>query len=391
MSQSAKERRFLARDKSAELEIRKSSGNFVFDEKGKKYIDFVMGFCVGNLGWGNADLTKRIRNFNGPDYVYPGYSYKPWAELAELLSKITPGKLAKCFRATGGSEAIEIALQAAMVHTGRQKFLSLEDSYHGDTIGALSIGSSENREYCKNLLRNCTRIRTPLNTKALDEIKAQLKQRDVAAFIMEPISINLGVLVPQKVFMTEVQKLCKKYRTLLIADEIATGFGRTGRLFACQHFDWKPDILCMGKAITGGVAPMGATIMTRAVAESMEEHGTFYSTYGWHPLSVQVAIANVRYIAQHQKKLMQNVAERSDFFRTRLSYLQFKQPIALRIQGLAIGIDVGDEDYASKIQSRCRKQGLLITNEGSTLLLFPALNIDQSIAEKAMDILERSI
>ena len=350
-----------------------------------------MGLCVGNLGWGNADLTKRIRNFNGPDYVYPGYSYKPWAELAELLSKVTPGKLAKCFRAAGGSEAIEIALQAAMVHTGRQKFLSLEDSYHGDTIGALSIGSSENREYCKNLLRNCTRIRTPLNTKALDEIKSQLKQRDVAAFIMEPISINLGVLVPQKVFMTEVQKLCKKYRTLLIADEIATGFGRTGRLFACQHFDWKPDILCMGKAITGGVAPMGATIMTRAVAESMEEHGTFYSTYGWHPLSVQVAIANVRYIAQHQKKLMQNVAERSDFFRTRLSYLQFKQPIALRIQGLAIGIDVGGEDYASKIQSRCRKQGLLITNEGSTLLLFPALNIDQSIAEKAMDILERSI
>lgn len=391
MSQSAKERRFLGRDLTAELEIRKSSGNFVFDEKGKKYIDFVMGWCVGNLGWGNAELTKRIRNFNGPDYVYPGYSYKPWAELAELLSKITPGKLAKCFRATGGSEAIEIALQAAMVHTGRQKFLSLEDSYHGDTIGALSIGSSENREYCKNLLRNCAKIRTPLNTKALDEIKAHLKQRDVAAFIMEPISINLGMLVPQKVFMTEVQKLCKKYRTLLIADEIATGFGRTGRLFACQHFDWKPDILCMGKAITGGVVPMGATIMTRAVAESMEEHGTFHSTYGWHPLSVQVAIANVRYIAQHQKKLMQNVADRSDFFRTRLSYLQFKQPIALRIQGLAIGIDVGDEDYASKIQSRCRKQGLLITNEGSTLLLFPALNIDQSIAEKAMEILERSI
>lgn len=391
MSQSAKERRFLARDLTAELEVRKSTGSFVFDEKGKKYIDFVMGWCVGNLGWGNAELTKRIRNFNGPDYVYPGYSYKPWAELAELLAKITPGKLAKSFRATGGSEAVEIALQAAMVHTGRQKFISLEDSYHGNTIGALSIGSSENREYCKNLLRNCAKIRPPLNTKALDEIKAQLKQRDVAAFILEPISINLGVLVPQKAFMTELQRLCKKYRTLLIADEVATGFGRTGRLFASEHFDMKPDILCMGKAITGGVAPMGATIMTRAVAQSMEEHGTFYSTYGWHPLSVQVAIANVRYILQHQKKLLRNVEERSDFFRTRLSYLQFKQPVTLRIQGLAIGIDLGDEDYASKIQSRCRKQGLLITIEGSTLLLFPALNIDQSIAEKAMDILERSI
>ena len=196
MSQSLQERRFLARELAAELQIRKSNGSFVFDEKGKKYLDFVMGWCVGNLGWANAELTKRIRNFEGPDYVFPGYSYKPWAELAELLARITPGRLAKSFRATGGSEAMEIAMQAAMVHTGRQKFLSLEDSYHGNTIGALSIGSSENREYCKNLLRNCSKIRPPLNTKALEEIKAHLKQRDVAAFIMEPVSVNLFRLPP---------------------------------------------------------------------------------------------------------------------------------------------------------------------------------------------------
>jgi 4-aminobutyrate aminotransferase-like enzyme len=391
MTQSAKERRFLARDMPPELQVRKVSGSFLFDEKGKKYIDFVMGWCVGNLGWGNANLRKRIREYKGPDYVSPAYSYKPWVELAQLLASIAPGKLTKCFRATGGSEAVDIALQAAMVHTGRQKILSLEGSYHGNTIAALSIGASENRKIFKNLLRYCQKIDLPLNVKTLEKIKAHLKKRDVAAFIMEPISINLGVLVPPRDFMTDLQRLCKKYGTLLIMDEVATGFGRTGRLFASEHFDLKPDILCMGKAITGGVAGIGATIVTPAIGKSMEDKGTFYSTYGWHPVSVAVAIANIRYIKQHQKKLLQNVVEKSNYFRTRLSYLQFKQPAALHIQGLAIGVDVGDEDYASKIQGRCLRKGLLLSKEGSSLLLLPALSIDQPTIEKALNILEDCI
>jgi adenosylmethionine-8-amino-7-oxononanoate aminotransferase len=391
MISSAKERKFLARDMKAELQVRKAEGSFIFDEKGKRYIDFVMGWSVGNLGWANRDLTRRIRSYNGPDYVYPGYSYKPWTELAQLLVSITPGRLAKCFRATGGSEAVEIALQAAMAHTEREKFLSLEGSYHGDTLGALSVGSSEYRKQYKNLLRSCQKIRLPLNTTALDDIKSHLKKRDVAAFIMEPISLSLGVLIPQKSFMIELQKMCKKYETLLIMDEVATGFGRTGKMFASEHFDLKPDILCLGKAITGGVAGLGATVTTRAVAESMEKKGTLYSTYGWHPLGVQAAIANVRYFMERGKKLLRHVAEMSDHFRTRLSYFPFKQPVTLRIQGLAIGIDVGDEQYAEKIQLRSRKKGLLISTEGSVLLLLPALNVDRATVDKALNILEKSI
>jgi acetylornithine/succinyldiaminopimelate/putrescine aminotransferase len=255
----------------------------------------------------------------------------------------------------------------------------------------LSVGASEYRKQYKNLLRNCHKIRPPLNAQALEEIKSYLKKRDVAAFIMEPIIINLGVLIPPQSFMTELQQMCKRYKTLLIMDEVATGFGRTGKLFASELFGLKPDILCLGKAITGGAAGLGATITTRAVAESMEKSGIFYSTYGWHPLSVQAAIANVRYYIERGKKLMRNVAELSDHFRTRLSYLPFKQPVALRIQGLAIGIDIGDEQSASQIQSRCRKRGLLIAVEGSVLLLLPALNVERSVVDKALDILEKSI
>jgi len=120
------DKKFLVRDLPAEdLEIVKSDGNFLFDSKGKKYIDFLMGWCVGNIGWGNKEIKKRISQYRGPDYVNPAYLYKSWAELAELLAKITPGKLQKSFRATGGTEAVEIALQAAMSHTKRQNLFQL--------------------------------------------------------------------------------------------------------------------------------------------------------------------------------------------------------------------------------------------------------------------------
>jgi hypothetical protein len=224
-------------------------------------------------------VTAALQRFRGPDYVYPEHGYKPWSELARLLAGVVPGRRARSFRATGGSEAIEFALQAAMLHTKRRRFLSLEDAYHGNTIGALSVAGSENRETYPNLLASCDKIAPPLDTRALEKIETRLKRRDVAAFVMEPVSINLGVLVPSTSFMTELQRLCRRYKTLLVMDQVACGFGRTGTLFASEQFDVEPDILCVGKAITAGTAGLGAMIATPQVASSMEEDGSFWSTY----------------------------------------------------------------------------------------------------------------
>jgi 4-aminobutyrate aminotransferase-like enzyme len=157
-------------------------------------------------------------------------------------------------RATGGSEAVDLALQAAMFHTGRRGLLSLEGSYHGNSLAGLSIGASDNRERIKNLLPHCGKIAPPFDAKAVRRIEQRLKRRDVAAFIMEPISINLGVLIPEKDAIRRVRDLCRRYGTLFIADEVASGFGRTGRLFACKHFDLDPDMLCVAKAMGGGLA-----------------------------------------------------------------------------------------------------------------------------------------
>ena len=185
---------------------------------------------------------------------------------------------------------------------------------------------------------------------------------------------------------------CRRYGTLFIADEVACGFGRTGRLFACEHFDLDPDMLCVAKAMSGGLAPIGAVIATAPVATSMEENdGTFYSTYGWHPRSVAAAIAALRDLKANRARLLTGVAEMSEYFRVRLRQLEFDRPAAVRIQGLAIGIDVGDEDYASTIHDKCRRNGLLVSTEGSTVLLLPSLAIDKRTAARGLDILARSI
>jgi 4-aminobutyrate aminotransferase-like enzyme len=382
----------LARDLPAELQVAATNGSFVTDSRGRKYIDFVMGWCVGNFGWRPAAIAKAIERFKGPDYVYPGYAYAPWTELARLLASLAPRPLTRCFRATGGSEAVDLALQAAMIHTGRRALLSLEGSYHGNSLAGLSIGASDNRERIKNLLPFCGKIAPPLDAKALRRIEQRLKRRDVAAFIMEPISINLGVLIPETDVIRRVRDLCRRYGTLFIADEVASGFGRTGRVFACEHFDLDPDILCVAKAMSGGLAPIGAVIATAPIATSMEENeGTFYSTYGWHPRSVAAAIATLRDLKENRKRLLAGVAEMSEYFRVRLLQLEFDRPAAVRIQGLAIGVDVGDEDYADTIQETCRRNGLLVSTEGSTVLLLPSLAIDKRTAARGLDILARSI
>lgn len=391
MAATRQERKYLGSSETPELQLSRAQGSFVFDVAGRKYIDFVMGWCVGNFGWANPEILRAVERYTGPDYVYPEWSYAPWGELAQLLASIAPGRLTKSFRATGGSEAVELALQAALVHTGRRAFVALEGSYHGNTLGTLSIADSENRKKYKNLLPFCHKIDTPLDEKALDKIETRLKRRDVAAFIMEPVIMNLGVVIPDARFMTQLQKLCRRYGTLLVMDEVACGFGRTGKIFASEHFYIEPDIMCMGKAIGAGVLGLGAIITTEEVGESLEEDGSLWSTFGWHPRSVAVAIATLRYLTRHQKKLMNNVATMSDYFRGRLSQMECENPASINIIGLAIGVDFDDEDYANKVAGRCRRKGLLVAPQDTAILLIPALNIEYEVAEKALDIFEDSI
>jgi 4-aminobutyrate aminotransferase-like enzyme len=387
MNVEQRDRRYMAREESAEpVQVARSEGSFIFDHHGRKYIDFTSGWCVGNLGWGHQEIVAAVRAFDGPSYVHPDYLYRGWSELAEALVEIAPGKLTQCYRATGGSEAVEIALQVAMAATGRQGFISLADCYHGNTIGARSLAGDS--ETYPTLLPHCRQVEPPLDGKAAARVERMLKSEKVAAFIMEPVVCNLGVLIPTAEFMARVREACRRHGTLFVADEVATGFGRTGKIFACEHFHLEPDVLCLAKAITAGLAPMGATVVTKSVAEAAG--ADFYSTYGWHPLSVAAALANLRYWRRHQRAVLANVATQGDTFRARLSEMKFAEQASVRVMGLAIGVEFGEgSQYASRLGERCREAGLLVSAEEDNLLtMFPPLTIEAGVVGAGLDVLE---
>lgn len=371
-----------------DLELTSTDNGLLRDAGGKRYLDWVSGWCVGNFGWGAEHLREAVRDFRGPDYVPPHFRYAPWVELAKLLAKLSPGKLRVAWRATGGTEAVEIALQIAMAVTERGKFVAIKGGYHGNSIGAVSVGDEESREALPNRLRGCETVAPPLDARAAERVEALLKGRDVAAVIMEPVIMNLNVEIPAPEFMKRVAAACKRTGTLLIMDEVASGFGRTGKLFACEHYALKPDLLCLAKAITGGYAPMGATLTTPGVAKRLGTKAKFYSTYGWHPVAPAVALANLKWIISNRSALLRHIDQTSKYLRSRLARMPFKD---LRIKGLAIAAETGSREFAQDVAERCKAKSLLIGTEEQYLILFPPLTLDPGPAKVGMDVLERAM
>lgn len=380
-----KDRKYLGRAGEAQdIEVVGASGCRLRDIQGRTYLDFQMGWSVGNLGWNPPEIMARVRDFDGPTYVAPGLLYRPWTELAELLVERAPGKLARAYRCVGGTEAVELALQLAMKHTGRHKIVSLEGAYHGNSIAARAIGEGDAEPH----LPGMKKLAPPLDVAALDRLDTLLRHRDVAAFIMEPVVLNLGVLVPDTELMHGLVELCHEYDTLVIMDEVGTALGRCGRMYASELFGVEPDLMTLGKAITSGVAPLAATLATDEVAQTELE---FFSTYGWQPLAVEAALATQLYWREHRDALIANIAERSAEARQQLSLMEFPREPAVRIQGLAIAVGLGDADYAQSLEDRCRDAGLLLYAEDDSLVMFPALTIDHDTLQEGLSILAEAV
>jgi acetylornithine/succinyldiaminopimelate/putrescine aminotransferase len=376
------DKKFVGRTSPARnLEVVAAEHARVRDARGRTLIDFEMGWCVGNLGWNPPEILARVRDFRGPSYVAPHATYAPWSELGRRLAAITPGELGRAYRCVGGSEAVELALQLAIAATGRHKLVSLEGAYHGNTFGARSVGDVDVNVH----LSGMKKLRPPLDAGALDRLETQLKHRDVAAFIMEPIAMNLGVLVPEEPFMRGLVQLCHRYGTLVIADEVACGFGRTGKMFACEHYDLEPDLMCLAKALGGGVAPIATALATAEIADAVEEELDFYSTFGWMPLAVEAALATLDYWSEHGEKILENVAERSAQLENGLR--EIFEDVEISVKGVAGNVNLADEKRASRIQERCMDRGLIVVSEEEELMLLPPCTVDDKTMDEAMEVL----
>ena len=341
----------------------RAEGTKVWDSEGNSYLDFLGGYGALNLGHNPPKIYEAIAKVQYMPNILQASMNGITAALGKSLAMITPGDLQYTFFSNSGAESIECAIKMARAATGKSKIIYCENSFHGKTMGALSVtGREKYRSLFKPLLYDVEAV--PFNDgKKLEE---SLMSGNAAAFIVEPIQGEGGIIVPQEGYLRLVRDLCNRYDTLLIADEVQTGFGRTGKMFACQHEEVVPDIMCMAKSLGGGVMPIGATITNKEVWKkafgTMERCMLHTSTFGGNTLAAASGIAAIEEI--FKLNLVAEAEEKGEYMLSRLKELQRQYPIIkeIRGKGLLIGLEFDDNNRPLKMISN-EYFGALIAGE----------------------------
>jgi len=288
---------------------KKAMGQYLFDEDDNKYLDLLSGFGVFAVGRNHPTVISALQEtltLELPNLVQMDVSLLSGL-LAEKILATTPENTNKMFFSNSGTEAVEAAIKFARYTTKRERIVHCEHSFHGLTLGSLSLNGEEIfKEGFGPLLPNCNAI--PFND--LDALEKALSTKDVAAFIVEPIQ-GKGVNVPDDNYLPEVERLCKKYGTLFVADEIQTGLGRTGKFWAIDHWDVKPDMILMAKALSGGFIPVGAVAMTQKIMDTvfnrMDRAVVHGSTFSKNNMAMAAGLATLQ--VMEDEKLVENSAK----------------------------------------------------------------------------------
>ena len=336
------------------LEIERAEGMYLYDYDGKSYMDLVSGFAVSNTGHRNAKVVQAIKD-QADKYlhltVYGEFIQSPQVKFASKLSSILPDSLNSVYFVNSGAEATEGAMKLAKRFTGRSEIIACKNSYHGSTQGALSVmGNEHYKQAYRPLLPG---IRFIEFNKSID---LDFISTDTAAVIVETIQGEAGVRVPDMNYMQRLRKRCNETGTLLILDEIQTGFGRTGTLFAFEHFNIHPDILLLAKGMGGGM-PIGAFISSHEIMSVLKENPILghITTFGGHPVSCAAGLANLEVIIE--EKLVKDVSLKESLFRKHLQHPEIKE---VRGMGLMLCIQLSSFEQVENVSRRCVENGIII-------------------------------
>jgi putrescine aminotransferase len=339
-----------------------SRGMTLTDVAGEEWLDFLGGLGVFSLGHSHPKVVAAVREqLDQLPLTIPIFLNRRQADLAELLAEILPGRLQYSFFCCSGTEAVEGALKLARVCTGRSEIVSAERAFHGKTMGSLSASGRElYKKPFEPLLSGFQQV--PFGDATAME--AAITER-TAAVILEPIQGEGGVMVPPDDYLPRVAALCRKRGALLIADEVQTGFGRTGKMFAVEHYGVEPDIMCLAKAIGGGVMPLGAFCGTPEVWEPFRPspwlHTSTFGSPGGNPLACAAGLAAVQVI--REEGLVERAAALGDYFLGRLREVraEFPETIAeVRGKGLLIGLEFFEEDIAGLTIAGMARRHLIV-------------------------------
>ena len=326
------------------MEISHAKGMYIYDINGKSYLDLVAGVSACTLGHSHPKIIESVQQQiekYAHVMVYGEYVQSPQYRLSKLLVDNLPDSLNCTYLVNSGTEAIEGAMKLAKRVTGRKKIISFNKSYHGSTHGALSImGNETYKTKYRPLLDHCHLI----EYNNIDQLKAI--DKSVAAVVVEPIQGATGFTVPSQEWLNELRKQCTESGALLIFDEIQTGFGRTGKLFAIDTFSIVPDILCIAKGMGGGM-PIGCFISSKANMDTLKENPKLghITTFGGHPVCCAASLATLTELTEN-KSIIESVSKKEQLFRTHLNHPKIKE---IRGKGLMLGIELGNAELCQKV------------------------------------------
>jgi acetylornithine/N-succinyldiaminopimelate aminotransferase len=374
------------------IEVERAHGCVIVDKQGKEYLDFLSGIGVASIGHTHPAVVHAVKE-QAERYlhamVYGEYVQEPQVQLAQRLAEVAPPPLSVTYFTNSGTEAIEGALKTARKYTGRSGFVSFFGSFHGDTFGALSVGGNPlYREPFEPLIPGVTFL--PFNTKsALTKIDEM-----VAAVIIEPIQGEGGVRIPDDDFLPALRRRCDDVGALLIFDEVITGFGRTGKMFASEHWQVTPDIMVLAKALGGGM-PLGAFMSTSEIMATLSTDPPLahVTTFGGHPVSCAAGLASLNFMVE--TNLPQRAQEKGGELVEKLRSLIGHGALTnVRGRGLLIGMDFATPEATKHFVQHCFAAGLILgwtLHRDTVVRLAPPLIVSSGEIDHAVSIMHSAL
>jgi len=336
------------------LEISSAKGSYIFDKNKDKYLDFVAGVSTSNLGHCNEIISKAVKKQIDKYWhvmVYGEFIQEPAVKLCELISKNTPKCLSSTYLTNSGTEAIEAAMKLAKRSTGKTKIIAAKNGYHGNTQGALSImGFEERKRAYRPLIPHIEFINFNYE-RDLDQIC-----NDTAAVVLETIQGGAGFILPNKNYLKIVKKKCEKVGALLILDEIQPGIGRTGKLFAFEHYQIVPDILVYGKGLGGGF-PIGAMTTSNKIMDLFKSNPILghITTFGGHPIIASAALANLKETLE--SGILESINSKEQLIRNLLKHRYIEE---IRGRGLMLALIISSKEIAKQLILNALKSKLIL-------------------------------
>jgi acetylornithine/N-succinyldiaminopimelate aminotransferase len=375
------------------LEVDRASGSYVYTVNGRRYLDFISGICVANVGHAHPDVIRAVidqaeRHLHV--MVYGEYIQAPQARLAARMAGLLPEALSVVYFTNSGTEANEGALKVAKKFTGRQRLVGFEGSFHGDSQGACSVtGREVYRKPFEPLLPDVSFL--PFDR--IDPLR-RIDER-VAAVIVEPIQGEGGIRVPSRVFLSTLRRRCSAVGALLIFDEVQTGFGRTGRLFAFEHFGVVPDILTLAKGMGGGM-PLGAFASRPEIMKTLSENPplSHVTTFGGHPVSCAAGLASLELIVR--ERMAERGADLGERLQDRLREIgaKSKRVREVRGKGMMIGLELAEGPVTERFVRQALERGLILgwtLHSDTVVRIAPPLTLSEEEMEEGLAIIEAAL